>query len=66
MWTLWNKIYLIKNSVWKFYEVMSERGGFQLMQILRPLGMYFDAVVVEVQTFLLFSDWLWPYCEILD
>ena len=29
------------------------KGGFQLMQILGLLGMYFDAVVVEVKTFLL-------------
>ena len=28
MWTLWNKIYLIKNSFWKFYEVRSEREDF--------------------------------------
>jgi hypothetical protein len=28
-------------------------GGFQLMQILGLLGIYFDAVVVEVKTFLL-------------
>ena len=32
------------------------------MQILGLLGMYFDAVVVEVEKYLLFSDWLWPYC----
>jgi len=32
------------------------------MQILGLLGMYFDAVVVEVEKSLLFSDWLWPYC----
>ena len=38
------------------------KGGFQLMQILDLLGMYFDAVVVEVENSLLFSDWLWPYC----
>ena len=34
------------------------------MQILGLLGMYFDAVVVEVEKYLLFSDWLWPYCEL--
>ena len=34
------------------------------MQILGLLGMYFDAVVVEVEKYLLFSDWLWPYCGI--
>ena len=39
----------------------SERGGFQLMQIMVLLGMYFDAVVVEVKKNF-FSDWLWPYC----
>jgi hypothetical protein len=33
------------------------------MQILGLLGMYFDAVVVEVEKYLLFSDWLWPYCD---
>ena len=30
------------------------KGGFLLIQILGLLGMYFDAVVVEVKTFLLF------------
>ena len=30
------------------------KGGFQLMQILGLLGMYFDAVVVEVEKCLLF------------
>ena len=30
------------------------------MHILGHLGMYFDAVVVEVKTFLLIL--LWPYC----
>ena len=35
------------------------------MQILGLLGMYFDAVVVEVEKFLLFfSNWLWPYCAL--
>ena len=29
------------------------KGGFQLIQILGLLRMYFDAVVVEVKTFLL-------------
>ena len=33
------------------------------MQILGLLGMYFDAVVEEVEKYLLFSDLLWPYCE---
>ena len=33
---------------WKFDEVRSERGGFQLMLILVLLGMYFDAVVVFI------------------
>ena len=35
-------------------EVRSEGGGFQLMQILGLLGMYFDTVVVEVEKYLLF------------
>ena len=46
---LLNKKQFLKNlwrEVWK--------GGFQLMQILGLLGMYFDAVVVEVEKFLLF------------
>ena len=38
------------------------KGGFQLMQILGLLSMHFDAVVVEVETFYFYSDWLWPYC----
>ena len=32
------------------------------MHNLGLLGMYFDAVVVEVGTFLLSFKWLWPYC----
>ena len=34
--------------------MLSERGGFQLVQILGILGMYFDAVVGEVKTFFTF------------
>ena len=34
---------ILWSEVWK--------GGFQLIQILGLLGMYFDAVVVEVKTF---------------
>ena len=41
----------------------SERGGFQLIQILGLLGIYFDAVVVTVEKSI-FLDWLWPYCVI--
>ena len=45
---------LNKKQFLKFFEVRSERKGeFQLIQILGLLGMYFDAVVVEVKTFLL-------------
>ena len=36
---------ILWNEVWK--------GGFQLMQILGLLGMYFDAVVVEAEKYLL-------------
>ena len=36
---------ILLGDVWK--------EGFQLIQILGLLGMYFDAVVVEVKTFLL-------------
>ena len=28
MWVLWSKIYFIRNSFWKFYEVRSEKGDF--------------------------------------
>ena len=38
------------------------KGGFQLIQILGLLGMYFDAVVAEVKTFLLLFRF-WPYCD---
>ena len=37
---------ILWSEVWK--------GGFQFMQILGHLGMYFDAVVVEVEKYLLF------------
>ena len=33
------------------------------MQNLGLLRMYFDAVVVEIEKSLLFSDWLWPFCD---
>jgi hypothetical protein len=35
------------------------------MQILGLLGMYFDAVAVEVEKYVLtfFSDWPWAYCD---
>ena len=36
---------ILWSEVWK--------GGFQLIQILGLMGMYFDTVVVEVETFLL-------------
>ena len=36
----------LSSEVWK--------GGFQLIQILGLLGIYFDAVVVEVKTFFTF------------
>ena len=64
----WTKIYLVKvpmnvNIVKqdllhkkRFLKILwSEvwKGGFQLIQILGLMGMYFDAVVVEVETFLL-------------
>ena len=35
-----------------------------MMQILGLLGIYFDAAVVFVTNSSLFSDWLWPYCEV--
>ena len=35
------------------------------MQILGLLNMFFDAVIVEVANYLLFSEWLWPYCEVV-
>ena len=38
------------------------------MQILGILGMYFDAVVVEVEkyvfTFIQIGSGLWPYCVV--
>ena len=45
---------ILWSEVWK--------GGFQLIQILGLLGMYFDAVVAEVKTFLLLFRF-WPYCD---
>ena len=36
------------------------------MLILGLLAMYFDAAKVFVTKSLVFSDWLWPYCEQLD
>ena len=46
---------LNKKQFLKFFEVRSERkGGFQLIQILGLLDMYFDAVVVKVETFFTF------------
>ena len=48
---------ILWSEVWK--------GGFQLMQIPGLLGMYFDAVVVEAEKYLLFFRlalailWVW-------
>ena len=53
MWTLWNQIYLIKNSFWKFYEVRSER-GILIDADSGPLGYVLGTVVVEVEKYLLF------------
>jgi hypothetical protein len=54
-----------KNNFLRFYELRSEKGGFQLMQILGLLGMYFDAVVVEVEkNFLLFRLALAILCNV--
>jgi hypothetical protein len=47
------KIYFIKNIFWKFYQVRSERRDFNWYRVWGLLGMYFDAVVVEVKTFLI-------------
>ena len=41
----------------------SEGGGFQLVQILGLLGMYFDAVVVEVEKYLLFFRLVLADCD---
>ena len=30
---------------------------------MQILGLFDAAVVVEVEKYLLFSDWLWPYCD---
>ena len=47
MWVLWSKIYFIK-AIFKNVMKWGLKGGFQLMQILDLLGMYFDAVVVFI------------------
>ena len=44
---------LNKNQFLKILWSEVWKGGFQLIQILGLFGMYFDAVVVEVKTFLL-------------
>ena len=54
MWTLWNKNYLFKKQFLKILWSEVWKGGFQLMQILGLLGMYFDNMVVEVEKYLLF------------
>ena len=47
---------ILWSEVWK--------GGFQLIQILGLMDMYFAAVVVEIKTFFyLYSDWLRPCRE---
>ena len=51
---MWNKIYLIKKKFLKILWSEVWKGGFQSIQILGLLGMYYDAVLVEVFfTFLL-------------
>ena len=56
---------LNKKNFWKSYEVRSERGT-SIDADSGLLGMYFDAVVVEVEKYLLFSNLLWPYCALFD
>ena len=49
-----NKIYLTKNSFWKFYEVRSERGDFNWYRFWASwVTMCFNAVAVEAKTSLL-------------
>ena len=62
MWTLWNKIYLIKNQFLNILWSEVWKGGFHLIQILGLLGMYFDAAVVEVKLHF-YSYWVGPYCD---
>ena len=64
---LWSKIYFIRNSFWKFYEMRSERGDFNWCR--------FWSSLVWICTLMLwlylsparqfYSDWLWPYCVYL-
>ena len=52
MSALWKKIYLIKTAFEKLMK-WGLKGGFQLMQIMGLLGMYFHAVAAEVKKHLL-------------
>jgi hypothetical protein len=46
MWVFWSKIYIYKKQFLKILWSEVWLGGFQLMEILGLLGMYFDVVVV--------------------
>ena len=68
MWTLRNKIYFIKNSSWKFYEVRSERRDFNWYWFW---SSYLSRYVLTLMLWWylsparhFYSDWLWPYCEL--
>ena len=48
------QIYLVKIFTLKILRSEVWKGGFQLMQITGLLGMYFDAVVVDVKKYIFF------------
>ena len=62
MWTLWNKIYFIKYSFWKFYEVRAERGDFNWCWFWSSEVCTLMLRWYLLRLFYFYSDWLWPYC----
>ena len=66
---MWNKIYLMKNSFWKFYEVRSEI-EIEIVSIDTDSGplwyvLWCFGSISKSRLFYFYSDRLWPYCAVL-
>ena len=61
MWRLCSKIYFIRNSFWKFYELRSERWDFN------SCGKWSSRVLPVMLWWFpyFYSDCSWPYCASL-
>ena len=65
MWRLYSKIYFIRNSFWKFYEVRSKMGDFnscgKWSSRVLPLMVWWSLAWFPY----FYSGFPWPYCAFL-